>query len=198
MTAPTMAGPQPGSRFGNEPASSSVPRWGRLKASSNDTTIATAAPASQRLTINPLGAPIRTSPSATMSATPRSVPWRTPQPIDPNSHSPRNSVPPIASRLATYSATARIAPASAAMTLARPAISPSSALSRETCAPTRRLNARRVCPTCSRSPGFGPVESGLALDGSRRTGPLAGFEGSLLAGAGDEAVRVDSRLGAGE
>ena len=104
--------------------------------------------------------PIRTgltprarSTSATAAETKSRTPWRTPQPIEPSSHSPRNSdVPMIARNAAMMTRATAAATRPAKRPPSRP-ISLASSLARSTWAIASRMPAWIVARSCSRSPG---------------------------------------------
>ena len=120
------------------------------------------------------GPPMATSIS---SAIPRS----TPQPIEPNSHSPRNSMPPIVSSSATMSSAPSASAPSATMRLTSPTISPSSVFARSTWARNSRLPASMVAPIWARTPGGSPG-AGAAAGASAAAGAGLGAAGASRRG----------------
>src|SRR3954470_24768756 len=80
-------------------------------------------------------------------------PCTIPQPIDPNSHSPRNSVPPITSSTPARRTTTKAAVPRASARPISPAMSAISAFASSMWAWSRRTAASRVALICARSPG---------------------------------------------
>ena len=132
---------------------------------------------------------------ATAKVRKASVPWTTPQPADPNSHSPRKTVVPMMSRIAasrTRPTAAAIIPAN--LPLSRP-MEPASSFARSTCALARPAAARPVLRSCSIRPGgFGffvlAFGGGLgpAPGGGAALGPASWPGGALAPGPGSGAA----------
>ncbi len=118
---------------------------------------------------------------AAMSRSSRN-PSRTPQPMDPKSHSPRNRKPPMNSSIAASSRIPSAPAPRATIRLTSSTISPISVLARLTCALNSRLTASNVAPSWVRRPGGSPAAAllagvagpGLVLAPSSSTAPPGG------------------------
>ena len=95
-----------------------------------------------------------------------SVPRRTPQPIEPNHHSPRNRRRPTGRRMPRKRKSPAATPPRAATRLTSSPISESSARASSTCASTIFRAASIVAAICSRSPGGSERGSLRALGGA--------------------------------
>ena len=109
------------------------------------------------------------SPANTAAAISSSAPRRTPQPSEPNSHSPMNSIRPISSRKTRKMTLAAARPPRASARRASPLISLASAFARSTWARTTRTAAARVALSWAIRPGGGSG-AGRALSGVGRSG----------------------------
>jgi len=124
-----------------------------------------------------------------------------PQPIDPNSHSPRNSGVPTATSSAANRTAPIASPMRAAARLIASAISPNSAFASSMWASIRRLPASRVAPICSPRPGASgsgggtePAASPAADAPVPGVDPVAGSASGGVDGLGFSS-RVGSRFG---
>jgi hypothetical protein len=130
-------------------------------------------------------APTTLRTTVTAIATASALKTRTPQPIEPNSHSPTKSALPTGMRIATNRAATNAIPPAVAKRLISAPISENSALASARCAWMSRTNDARVAPHCWRRDGtFGGF---ACADGEDEVPPAAssdrGPEGCALPGS---------------
>ena len=180
---PTTSGRTPGSMPLSVWSPIAVYAWlGRWRPSTTPTAIPTRTATANAPTIRP--APIPRATRTQVSAMARNArnPCRTPQPIEPRIHSPRNSdVPRMSSESAAMTRT-NATPMSAATCAIRAPISPASALASSTWAMTSRIAASRRTSIWARNPGGGPGVGGEPGGGPGGGGPGGGPGGGVPGG----------------
>ncbi len=151
MTTAVTSGRTAGSMLGRIWSPSRDQAWFvRSSPSTTPTKTPTTSPSRIEPTIWRPVAPTTLRTTVTAIATASALKTRTPQPIEPNSHSPTKSALPTGMRIATNRAATKAIPPAVAKRLISAPISANSALASARCAWMSRTNDARVAPNCWR------------------------------------------------